>query len=115
MKHSVEQELKQHIIDKINDGVLTDDNVDDWHQHAFNDDYYIIGYYNAEQWLKQHDISAFEAIGICQDYERDHFGECHKTYDDAETTVNMLTYVWGDELLAGTDSETIEDLRKYCE
>jgi hypothetical protein len=48
----------------------------------------VIGYYNAEQWLNEHDISAFEAIQVCQQYEKDNFGEC-RIYDNAESTVNM--------------------------
>jgi hypothetical protein len=105
MKNSVKKELAQHILDRINDGVR-----DDWHFHCFNEDYYIIGYYEASQWLKAHDIDPFEAIGICQQWEEDMFGEKHNVYDNAETTVNMLAYIWGEELFAELDAETIEEL-----
>ena len=49
MKTSVKTELAQHLIDRINDGILTNDNYDDWHFYAFNEDYYIIGYYQASE------------------------------------------------------------------
>lgn len=110
MNHSIREELCEHLIDCINDGVLTNDNVDEWHHHAFNANYYIIGYYNAEQWLKYHDVSAFEATGECIDYERETFGEVHKTYDDAETTVNMYVYIKGEELLAELSADNVDCL-----
>ena len=115
MKTSVKKELAQHVIDLINDGVLTNENRDDWHFHAFNEDYYIIGYWDASEWLKNHNIDAFEAIGICQEYEIDNFGESQKVYDNAETTVNMLVYVYGEELLGMADAETVEELKEEME
>lgn len=115
MKTSIREELKSYLLDLINDGVLTDENRDDWHFHAFNEDYYIIGYYQAEQWLKKHNMSAFEAIGVCQDWEEEVLGEKQKVYDDAETTVNMLVYVYGEELLNEFDFETVEELKSELE
>lgn len=112
MKNSVREELANHILDRINDGVITDDNRDDWHFHCFNEDYYLIGYYNCSEWLKTHNIDAFEAVGICQEYEKENFGEVTKTYDNSETVVNMLVYVWGEELLAEIDADTIEELKE---
>ena len=115
MKNSIKIELASHIIDRINDGILTDDNRDEWHFYSFNEDYYIIGYYEASQWLKKHDIGEFEAAGICQEYEVENFGECTKIYDNAETTVNMLAYIYGEELLSSLDAETIEELKEALE
>ena len=40
------------------------------HYELFNVDYYIIGYYQAEQWLSKHDISVFAGIKFVQDYEK---------------------------------------------
>lgn len=112
MTQSVKTELKSYLLDLINDGVLTDENTEDWHFHAFNEDYYIIGYYNSSQWLKKHNIDAFEAIGICQQYEIDNFGECHKVYDNSESTVNMLVYIYGEELFNSIDAESVEELKE---
>ena len=60
MENTIRKELISHVIGRINDLDLQD--FDELHFHAFNEDYYIIGYYNAEQWLKEHDVSEFEAI-----------------------------------------------------
>ena len=99
MKTSIREELLSYIEDLKNDGVLTPENKDEWHFHAFNEDYYIIGYYEASQWLKKHNLDAFEAIGICQQYEIDNFGQCHTVYDNSVKVVNMLAYIYGEELI----------------
>ena len=112
MKQSIKTELENYLLDLINDGVLTDKNIQDWHFHAFNEDYYIIGYYNASQWLKKHNIDAFEAISICQEYEKENFGECYKIYDNSEETVNMLAYIYGEELIYSIDANNIEELKE---
>ena len=106
---SIKTELAGHILDKINDGILDDTNKDDWHFLAFNEDYYIIGYYQAEEWLKRHNMSTFDAINICQEYERDNFGEA-RIYDNAEATVNMLAYIFGEELIYSEDFDDIGHL-----
>ena len=111
MIRSIEQELASHVIDRINDGILTNDNKEDWHFYAFNEDYYIIGYYEAQKWLDSHDLDAFTAIGICMEYEKERFGET-RIYDNAETTVNMLAYIYGEELLNGVDVQTVEELEE---
>ena len=111
MKTSVKTELAAHILDRINDGVIEDTNRDEWHFHCFNEDYYIIGYWEAGQWLKAHEIGEFEAAGICQQYEIDNFGES-RVYDNAETTVNMLACIWGEELLSELDADNINDLKE---
>jgi hypothetical protein len=113
MNNSIKAELKAHILDKINDGVLTPDNQDEWHFHSFNEDYYLIGYYNCEQWLKKHDVSAFEAINDIVEYELDNFGEADAgKLDNAESVVNMYVYIQGEELMSGID--TLEELEELC-
>jgi hypothetical protein len=99
MKASIKAELKQHVQDLIENGTLTPDNVDEWHHIAFNQDYYTIGYYNAEQWLKEHDVSAFEAMSDIIDYEQDNFGEVTTKLHNAERVVNMYTYILGEEII----------------
>jgi hypothetical protein len=112
MKTTIEQELKSHLLDLINDGVLTDQNKEDWHFHAFNEDYYMIGYYQASQWLLKHDIDPFEAIGICNAYEQENFGEITTSYNNSEKTVNMLVYICGEQLLNEIDAKNIKELKK---
>ena len=112
MKTSVKEELAGHLLDRISDGIIRDDNREDWHFHAFNEDYYLIGYYQCSEWLKRHEIDPFEAIGICQDYEQEMFGELSGKYDNSERTVNMLTYIYGEELLNDIDANNVKELRQ---
>lgn len=115
MTNSIKLELAGHILDKINDGVIDDTNKDDWHFYCFNEDYYIIGYYQASEWLKRHNIDAFEAIGICNEYEKYNFGEISGKYDNSESTVNMLAYIYGEELLSEINADSIEELKEELE
>jgi len=110
MKTTIKNELAGHVLDRINDGVIDDNNRDDWHFHCFNEDYYIIGYYNASEWLKRHNIGEFEAASICNQYEIDNFGETSNKYDNSETTVNMLAYIYGEELIYNLDANNIDEL-----
>lgn len=98
---TIKTELKEHLNDYILNSFKWSDIVEDayeLHFQAFNQDRYIIGYYQAEQWLKKHNISVFEAIQFCQDYEIEQFGEYYKRYDNAESLVNMMTCIIGEEL-----------------
>jgi hypothetical protein len=105
MKASIKTELQQHVQDLIENGALTPENVDDWHHIAFNEDYYIIGYYNAEEWLKKHDVGSFEAIAHIIEYEKDNFGEVISTVDNAESVVNMYVYILGEEIIQDAINE----------
>jgi len=110
MKASIKKELSAHIIDLINDNVLTNENKDEWHFYAFNEEYYITYHSKALEWLKRHDITAFEAIENVREYEMEHFGEMN-TDIDPESIVNMLAYIYGEELLNSIDAENIEELK----
>lgn len=112
MKNSIKQEIASHIIDKINNGVITNENKGDWNHLCFNQDYFIVGYYECSEWLKKHDLDAFEAIEICNQYELDIFGEESEKYTDSEKIVNMLAYIYGEELLSEIDADSIEELDK---
>tara|TARA_R110002153_G_scaffold252772_1_gene410628 strand:+ start:586 stop:879 length:294 start_codon:yes stop_codon:yes gene_type:complete len=91
MKTSIKKELTSYINDCKADGrEVTRFNL-------FNEDYYIIGYYNCSEWLKEHDLDAFEAISIVKDYEMDNFGS-FTTDINSEGIVNMLFYIYGEEL-----------------
>ena len=92
MKTSIKEELIEYINDNKNDYS------DELHYHLFNQDYYIVGYFQAQEWLERHNISVFEALETIREYEMDQFGEC-QSYTDAEKTVNMLVYIYGEQLL----------------
>jgi len=112
MQNTIRLELESHILSLVNDEVLTNDNVDEWHHLAFNEDYYLIGYWNCEQWLNKHDVSVFEAISTIQEYEQDNFGESYTKVDNAESVVNMYVYIMGEELLTSLDCDDVEVLRE---
>jgi hypothetical protein len=108
MKTSIKKELAQHVLDRISDGVIDDTNRDDWHFYCFNEDYYIVYHSVALEWLKRHDLDAFDAIDIVREYEVDNFGEMI-TPINPDNIVNMLVYIYGEELIHG---ENIEELKK---
>jgi hypothetical protein len=115
MRTSIKKELAQHVIDKINDGVIDNTNRDDWHHHCFNEDYYIVYHAVALGWLKEHDLDAFEAIETVREYEMYNFG-LMTTEINPERIVNMLAYIYGEELLYSTDAManegTVEELEE---
>lgn len=104
MKQSIKNELTEHLNEVIRDNVQinSDGSVTyyrgDMHNKAFNEDYYIIGYYQAEEWLKKHGLSTFEAIEICNDFEMENFGEYQTSFDNPEKLVNHLVYWYGLEI-----------------
>jgi hypothetical protein len=93
MKTSIKEELIEYINDNKNDYS------EELHYHLFNQDYYIIGYYQCEEWLDHHNLSPFEAIGIIKEYELENFGEITTDISSSEKVVNMLVYIYGEELL----------------
>lgn len=70
----------------------------DLHHELFNMDYFIIGTYQAKQFLNKYGI--FEAIEKVQKYEKDMFGEITTDISNPEKLVNMLAYVIGEEFLS---------------
>lgn len=110
MKESIRKELVEFIETSMEDNKQTLEEFErdptELHHQLFNLDYYIIGYYNAEQWLNNHNLSPFRAIEICVDYELEHFGETTADrYNNAESCVNMLAYIFGEELIHNMYSE----------
>lgn len=91
-------ELLEHI--KYGIAEAKEYNPDNWredlHFHLFNEDYYIIGTYRAEQWLGD---KVFHAIETIREYEQDNFGEVHTDFSDPEKVVNMYAYIAGEYLM----------------
>lgn len=73
----------------------------DLHSKLFNEDYFAIGYYNAEQILIKSEYGIFEAVEKVVEYEKSNFGET-TTKINSEAICNMLAYIVGEELLAET-------------
>lgn len=106
MNHSIKQELKEHLIDHIKDAYNDDEtNFEELHHTAFNEDYYIIGYYEANEWLKSHDVDAFEAIAYVIEQGQELFGDFQLKPDDinSEKIVNLLVYFAGYDVMPNVD------------
>lgn len=99
-------EILSYTIDRIKDlGTCT--HTDDLHNEIFNTDYFIIGRYQAEQFLRK--IGVFEAIGTVSQYEKDHFGQVTTDLTEPETVCNMYVYIIGEEIL--NNSKTLSTLK----
>tara|TARA_R100001129_G_scaffold186625_2_gene179295 strand:- start:645 stop:989 length:345 start_codon:yes stop_codon:yes gene_type:complete len=70
---------------------------EDLHYHLFNEDYYMVGTYEAKQWLGD---KVFGVIEYIKEYEKENFGEVGTDFSSAEQVVNMFAYIRGEELLA---------------
>ena len=77
------------------------------HQELFNMDYYIIGYFNAEQWLKG---STFEAMALIKDYEESNFGEVTTDISCPEKVANMTAYILGEQCINDEFYHEINDI-----
>ena len=86
------QELKDYDVKAYNQ--LVEDG--DLHNEIFSIDYYIIGTYEAKQWLSD---KAFDVIDYIKEYEQDNFGEVTTDLGDPEKVVNMYVYILGEEIL----------------
>ena len=105
------KERIQEIYDYDQDKV-TLDNVYDLHHEIFNTDYYIIGRYQAKQWMG--DI-AFDCIYDIQQYENDNFGQVTTDLSEPERVVNMWVYIIGEEILEDVVTEFLEDREEELE
>ena len=99
------EEIEAYFDDYINDIINNqdlglqwiEDNQDDLHHYAFNMDYYIIGTYQAKQWLGN---MSYEVINFVKEWEQANFGEVFTDFRDPERVVNMYTYIIGSEIVA---------------
>ena len=100
MQYFKQSEIESHFQDYLADCHAGEDlskaDPSDLHHEAFNQDYYIIGTYQAAEWLDGH---VFECIGIIKDYERDNFGEVLTDCSSPEAVVNMYTYIVGEQVV----------------
>ncbi len=81
---------------KDQDEEWIEENLDDLHYHAFNTDYYIIGTYQAKEWLGN---KVFDVIEHIKEYEQDNFGEVTTDLSDPEKVVNMYAYIIGEGIV----------------
>ena len=75
------------------------------HHELFNTDYYIIGRYQAKEWLGS---DAFDIIYEIQEFERDNFGCVTTDLSDPEKVVNMYVYIVGYQIIEDIVSDFLE-------
>jgi hypothetical protein len=109
MNQSILKELKQHLIETVKDIYSDDTDFSELHHKAFNEDHYIIGYYQANAWLKKHDVDAFDAIAYVVEQEQSHFGAIDWTPMDinSERIVNLMVYFAGFDVMPSCNLENI--------
>jgi len=103
---SANNKILDHAIDTIDD---IKDHADvygaDLHNELFNTDYFIIGRYEADKWLKDNvDGGVYDAIYDIKEYEENNFGEVTTDFSEPERVTNMYVYIKGEELLNESDA-----------
>jgi len=88
------------------ENATTDYYVSDLQNYIFNEDYYIIGIYQAEKALNQYGV--FDAIREIQDYEKNEFGEVTTDLSIPEDVANMLEYIIGTKVM-----DILKSINKY--
>ena len=99
------EEIYDYDKDKLND-------IGDLHHEIFNQDYYIVGYYQARVWMGD---NAFDCIGAVQEYEQGNFGEVHTDLSCPEKVANMYAYIIGEEILNDVVQEFKDNLQLELE
>jgi len=100
--NELKEDVKNYIIDQLNDDVGLNQHISDLHHYLLNEDYFIIGSWRAEQWLNKDSI--FNAIETIKDYEQSNFGEVSTDLSSSENVANMLAYILGEEILFNNDT-----------
>ena len=100
--NELKQDVKDYIIQQLNDDVGLDQHISDLHHYLLNEDYFIIGSWRAEQWLNKDSI--FNAIETIKEYEQSNFGQVSTDLSSSENVANMLAYILGEEILYNNDT-----------
>lgn len=122
-KYFTDEEIKETLLDNLDvyediDSYTFEDVFND----LFNSDYYIIGYREAEDALKEYGI--FKALEEVQEFDVENFGEWDTDYTDPEKVANMLEYIHASEYMqdmlnrAGldlSDETTTENVNRLIE
>ena len=96
--------VREYILERLDDGWGEDQYAGELHNYLVNDDYFIVGTWQAEQFLGD---AVWDAIRMIQDYEKENFGECTTDLSSPEIVANMFAYIVGEEILG--ESEHLRD------
>lgn len=95
-----EQEIREYARERVEDIAHYSseclEDITDLHHDIFNTDYYIVGRYQATEWLGS---KAFECIGVVKEYEESNFGAIYTDLSEPEHVVNMYVYIVGEQIL----------------
>ena len=105
--------VKSHGLERLRENPEKFEDKDELHNFLFNEDHFVIGYFEASQILKDCDYSEFSAIQDLIQLENDHFGESYLKPEDinSEKVVNLLAYFYGFEVM----NEIIEEFEEEQE
>lgn len=97
-EYFTDSEIKETLLDNL-DGYegINNHTFDDVFNDLFNSDYYIIGYKEAENALKEYGI--FKALEEVQEFDVENFGHWDTDYTDPEKVANMLEYIHASEYM----------------
>lgn len=101
---NVNEVIAQYAIDGLKNLIGSSVYKGDLHHKLFNEDYFIIGHYEAERFLSNYEYGIFGAISLIKDYELDNFGEIITDLSSAESVCNMFAYIIGEQLLNNCES-----------
>lgn len=97
-EYFTDNEIKETLLDNL-DGYegINSYTFDDVFNDLFNSDYYIIGYKEAEEALKEYGI--FKALNEVQRWDVENFGHWDTDYTDPEKVANILEYIHASEYM----------------
>ncbi len=95
------REIAEETVSKLQDGIGLDNDASELHHYLWNEDYFIIGTYDAKKWIESH-MSPFDAVAEVIEYEKEHFGESNTDFTNAENVANMLAFIYGYEVLGSS-------------
>ena len=98
--NQLKQDVASYMISQLEDQVGLDNDVSDLHHYLLNEDYFIIGTYEAKQWLGS---EVFDVIETIREYEQSNFGQVSTDFSDPEKVANMIAYILGEEILSESD------------
>ena len=122
-EYFTDDEIKETLLNNL-DGYkgIEDYTFEDVFNDLFNSDYYIIGYKEAEEALKEYGI--FNALEEVQQFDVENFGHWDTDYTDPEKIANMLEYIHANEYMQDVlvdvglyleDETTTENVNKFIE
>lgn len=91
---SLREEARAHILETLKD---YEGYTCDFHNEAFNTDYYECYTQNAIDKLEE--LGVFDAIQTVKEYEQDNFGVVNTDFSNPCDILNMLWYIVGEEEL----------------